>query len=206
MNSKYKIIDMDSWKRRTHCQIFRNFLQPQYCTTVELDVSNFYKAVKKNGWSFTLAFIFAAARCANDIEEFRYRFLDDQIILYEKINASFSYIDSGDDLFKYVSIEMQDNIASFLDIAKSAISEQKEYFSPIANDTFIFSALPWFTFTHVSHTDSGAKDKANPMFYWGKFQEKDGKLMMPFSVQAHHSFVDGIHMGRLFNHIQQYLD
>ena len=29
---------------------------------------------------------------------------------------------------------------------------------------------------------------------------------MPFSVQAHHSFVDGIHIGRLIDSVQSYMD
>ena len=35
--------------------------------------------------------------------------------------------------------------------------------------------------------------------------EKDGKILMPFSVQVHHSFVDGVHIGKLANALQDYL-
>lgn len=30
--------------------------------------------------------------------------------------------------------------------------------------------------------------------------------MMPVSVQAHHSFVDGIHIGQFVDELQKYLD
>ncbi|MEL7568599.1 MAG: CatA-like O-acetyltransferase [Dehalobacterium sp.] len=30
--------------------------------------------------------------------------------------------------------------------------------------------------------------------------------MLPFSVQVHHSFVDGIHIGKLANSLQNYLN
>ena len=30
------------------------------------------------------------------------------------------------------------------------------------------------------------------MFDWGKYYEKDGRFIMPVSVQAHHSFVEGM--------------
>ena len=33
-----------------------------------------------------------------------------------------------------------------------------------------------------------------------------GKLMMPFAVQAHHSFVDGLHIGRFAELMQRELD
>lgn len=45
-----------------------------------------------------------------------------------------------------------------------------------------------------------------PMFDWGKFYEKDGKMLMPFSVEVHHSFVDGVHLGKLAKKLQEYLD
>lgn len=44
-----------------------------------------------------------------------------------------------------------------------------------------------------------------PLFDWGKYYEKDGRLMMPVSVQAHHSFVDGIHIGEFVNALEKYL-
>ena len=30
--------------------------------------------------------------------------------------------------------------------------------------------------------------------------------MLPFSVQVHHSFVDGVHIGKLAEKLQQFLD
>ena len=33
-----------------------------------------------------------------------------------------------------------------------------------------------------------------------------GKIVMPISVQAHHSFVDGIHVGQFVDRLQEYLD
>lgn len=54
----------------------------------------------------------------------------------------------------------------------------------------------WIAYTHISHTNSGKKDNATPLFDWGKYYEKNGKIVMPVSVQGHHSFIDGIHIGQ----------
>lgn len=62
------------------------------------------------------------------------------------------------------------------------------------------------SYTHISHTDSGNRDNAVPLFDWGKFYEKDGKILLPFSVQVHHSFVDGVHIGKLADRLQKELD
>ncbi|MBR3050574.1 MAG: chloramphenicol acetyltransferase, partial [Selenomonadaceae bacterium] len=43
-------------------------------------------------------------------------------------------------------------------------------------------------------------------FDWGKFRAVNGKLLMPLSVQVHHSFVDGLHVGKFADRLQSYLD
>ena len=40
----------------------------------------------------------------------------------------------------------------------------------------------------------------------GKYFIRDEKVMLPFSVQVHHSFVDGVHIGKLANLLQDYLN
>lgn len=206
MEGKYRIIDRKTWKRNVHCEIFRHALEPQYCISLELDITRFLHMVKEQGYSFTLAFIYAVCRCANEIEEFRYRFLRDEVVLYDEIHTSFTYLDRETELFKFVSAPMQDSMESYIKTAMELAKNQKEYFAaPPANDEFIFSALPWISYTHISHTISGNRANAAPLFDWGKFFERDGEVILPFSVQVHHSFVDGIHVGRLVERLQEFL-
>lgn len=202
----YKIIDTSTWKRKLHCEIFRNALQPQYNVCLELDITDFIKKVKENKWSFSLAFIHTVTKCANDIEEFRYRFLNDEVVLYDTIHTSFTYLNTETELFKVVNVPMIDDIEDYIELAKETIANQKEYITgPVANDVYQFSSLPWIQFTHFSHTFAGKSDKSNPMFDGGKFYEKDGKISLPFSIQVHHSFIDGFHVGKFVEHIQKQL-
>lgn len=39
----------------------------------------------------------------------------------------------------------------------------------------------------------------------GLFSKKP-KVMIPISVQAHHSFVDGLHIGQFVEHLQKFLN
>jgi len=204
---KYEIIEIENWKRKIHCQIFRNAVQPQYCISFELDITHFHSRLKQMNWSFTFAMIYAVTRCANEIEEFRYRFKDGNVVLYERINTSFTYMDKETELFKVVVVDMQDCIEDYIEIAGETEKTQKEYFTgPIPDDVYQFSSMPWVAFTHVSHTDSGKKENAVPTFDWGKFFERDGTIILPFSVQVHHSFVDGIHIGKFVEKLQNYLN
>ena len=203
----YRIIEEEGWKRAQHCQIFRNSIEPAFCITVELDITNYLKKVRETGYSFTFSLIYAVTKSANDIEEFRYRFLDGKVVLYDRINTAFTYLNKETELFKVVNVEMKETLEEYVLAAVKAAEEQKEYFTgPLGNNVFQFSPLPWVSYTHISHTNSGKKDNATPLFDWGKFFEKDGKMILPFSIQAHHSFVDGIHIGRLVDSLQNYLN
>ena len=207
MANAYQLIDQHHWKRAAHCAIFRDSVEPCYCITWELDVTNFLKRVREKGCSFTMAMIYAVARCANGIEEFRYRFVDGQVALFDRIDTSFTWLEPETELFKVVTVPMQDTMEDYAALASKTAREQKAYFiGAPGNDVFHFSALPWISFTSITHTISGKRDAAAPVFDWGKYTKRDGRYYLPFSVQAHHSFVDGVHVGKLAAALQSYLD
>lgn len=202
-----RLIDVSTWERAMHYQAFRNSVQPQYCVTFDLDVTNFVLKTKEKGFSFTFSFVYAVTYCANQIEAFRCRFVDGKPAVFETINTSFTYLQKDTELFKVVNVPMQDCIERYVALAEETERSQTQYFTgPMGNDIYQFSSFPWLSYTHISHTDAGKKENATPLFDWGKFYEKDGRLFMPFSVQVHHSFVDGVHIGRLAEKLQCYLD
>lgn len=207
MANSYQIIDEETWERAIHCAVFRNSVEPDFCVTFEADITNFKRMVKEEGLSFTLAMVYAVCKCANHIEAFRYRFVDGQVALYNKIDTAFTYLNKNTGLFKVVNVPMLDDLKEYCELAKKTAEEQKDYFTgPLGNDVFQCSPMPWVTYTHISHTNSGKKDNATPLFDWGKYYEKDGRIMIPISVQAHHSFVDGLHIGQFVEELQRFLN
>lgn len=207
MANRYKVIDESTWNRAMHCKIFRNSIEPCFCVTFEADITKFKSLVKAQGVSFTLAMVYAVCKCANEIEAFRYRFVDGQVVLYDRIDTSFTYLNQETELFKVVNVPMIDDLKEYCAVAKKTAKEQKEYFTgALGNDVFQCSPMPWVTYTHISHTNSGKKDNATPLFDWGKYYEKDGKTVIPLSVQVHHSFVDGLHIGQFVDRLQAFFD
>ena len=207
MANIYRVVDEKCWERAMHCMIFRNRIEPAFCVTFEVDITNFLQKIKKQNFSFTIAMVYAVCKCANEIEAFRYRFLDGTIVLYDKIDTAFTYLNQDTQLFKVVNVPMQNKIEEYVELAAKTAREQKEYFTgPLGNDVFQCSPMPWITYTHISHTNSGKKDNATPLFDWGKYYKKNGTFFMPISVQAHHSFVDGIHIGKFADGLQKYMD
>ena len=207
MANKYEVIDESTWERAIHCTVFRNCIEPAFCVTFEADITKFKNKVKKEGLSFTLAMVYAICKCANEVEALRYRFLDGKVVLYERIDTAFTYLNKGTELFKVVNVPFIDNLPEYVALASKTAEEQQVYFTgPLGNDVFQCSPMPWVTYTHISHTNSGKKDNATPLFDWGKYYEKCGHILIPISIQAHHSFVDGIHIGQFVDTLQRFFE
>lgn len=207
MANNYRVIDEKTWERAMHCMVFRNSVEPAFCVTFEADITDFKRKVKEQRLSFTMAMVYAVCKCANEIEAFRYRFLDGQIVLFDRIDTAFTYLNPETELFKVVNVPMIEGMKEYVELAAKTAQAQKAYFTgPLGNDVFQCSPMPWVTYTHISHTNSGKKDNATPLFDWGKYYEKDRKIVIPISVQAHHSFVDGLHIGQFAELLQKFFD
>ena len=138
MGKSYQVIDETSWPRAMHCAVFRNSIEPAFCVTFDLDVTNFLKFVREQDYSFTLAMTYAACHAANEIEALRYRFLDGQIVLYDRIDTAFTYLNPETELFKVVSVPMCESIGEYAALARKTADEQEAYFTgPLGNDVFL---------------------------------------------------------------------
>ena len=76
-----------------------------------------------------MAMVYAVCKCANEIDAFRYRFVDGQIVLYDKIDTAFTYLNQETELFKVVNVPMTDDLKEYCALAEKIAAEQKEYFT-----------------------------------------------------------------------------
>jgi chloramphenicol O-acetyltransferase type A len=181
-----------------------------YNISANIDITNFMAKTKENKLSFYYAMIYAATFALNQVEEFRYRIRGEQVILHDTIHPSFTDMSEGTDLFKMVTVYIEDSIIDFVNKAQEKSRNQTGYFViedvEGRDDLTYITCIPWVSFTHLSHTISFNKDDSVPRLAWGKYFADGDKILLPFSVQAHHSFVDGIHMGKYIDCLQEYLN
>ena len=203
----YRVIDTAGWKRAAHCEKYRGWAQPYMSVTFELDITAFLKHVKARGIPFTFAMIYAVCTTANDLEAFRYRFLNGQVVLFDRADTLFTYLDGEGELFKMVKVPLCGSVEEYAALAARSAAAQEAHFTDEPDcGVMRCTSLPWISFTNMSSAFSGDPDYATPIFAWGKYTEKNGRYMIPFTVQAHHSFVDGVHIGRLAQALQNRLD
>ena len=204
--NNYHPIDMTTWKRADHYRHFLNYQLPEYRITVPIDITHFRQYVKSRGWSFTLSMNYAVAHCANQIEEFRCRIVDGKPVIFDRIDTAFTYLNKDTDLFRTIVAPLTTSMEEYVETAAGIAASQDEYFGKeVPADVFMLTAMPWFTFTQCTHADEGGERNGMPLFEWGRFELREGREMMPFTVHVHHSFVDAVHVGKLVTALQDYL-
>ncbi|MEQ8154902.1 MAG: chloramphenicol acetyltransferase [Clostridiaceae bacterium] len=205
-----KIIDLNTWDRCTHYKFFKRMDYPHYNICVNIDITNFLKKVKEQKIPFYYAMIYTATHALNHVEAFKYRIRGEQVVFHELIHPSFTDMSDGTDLFKMVTVDFESPLRTFAEKSKEKSEEQKDYFVAKdiegRDDLVYITCIPWVSFTSLSHTISFNKDDSVPRLAWGKYYNEGDKVLLPFSVQAHHSFVDGIHMGQYIDYLQNYLN
>ncbi|MFC1483976.1 CatA-like O-acetyltransferase [Candidatus Neomarinimicrobiota bacterium] len=201
-------IDMQTWSRREHFKVFNAFDHPHYSMCANVDLTTFYQVVKQRGLSFTVAIVYVLSRAANSIPEFRYRIREGKVVEHEIVHPSVTVL-TDEDLFSFCTIDYNENFSEFAARAAERIAHVKENPTlkdePGQDDLLFMSAIPWVSFTSFTHPLHLQPADSVPRLAWGKFFE-DGKfLKMPLSVQGHHALIDGIHMGRFYAEVQDYL-
>lgn len=202
-------IDIQTWPRREHFKLYSHFDHPHFSMSANVDLSVFYPAVKQQEISFTVAIVYVLSRAANTIPEFRYRIHTDGVVEHEIVHPSITIL-TDDELFSFCTFDYVENFTDFADRAATQIAHVQAHPTladePGQDNLLFMTAIPWVSFTSFTHPMQLQPPDSVPRIAWGKFFQ-DGKLLkMPLGVQAHHAIMDGLHMGRYYAQVQEYLD
>jgi chloramphenicol O-acetyltransferase type A len=66
--------------------------------------------------------------------------------------------------------------------------------SGVGHDVIHFSAMPWISFTGLTHARHFVLQDSMPKISVGKCFEQNGKLLMPVATYVHHGLADGYHV------------
>lgn len=202
-------IDMQNWSRRNHFNLFSTFNHPHFSMCVNMDITAFYPFVKRNGYSLTISMVYIIARASNAIPEFRQRIRGEQVVEHKIVNPGFSIL-IDEELFGFCDVEYTEDFAEFSMRANKNIAILKsggDLLRKPENDNVLFmSPIPWVSFTSFNHPMQFHPADSVPRFAWGKYFKENNTLKMPLNVQGHHAVMDGIHMGKFYEKVQDYLD
>lgn len=204
-------LDIENWPRKEHFHFFRKFEEPFFGATVEIDCTKAHQTAKDLDTSFFIYYLHKTVVAINTITPFKYRILDDQIVIHHQINAS-ATIGRSDDSFGFSLIEYSPDFAVFKENALIEIERVQQTpglftRSFETDDVIHFSAIPWVNFTSLSHARSYTFPDSCPKVSFGKMTtNENGKKTMSMSVHVHHGLIDGLHLGQFIDCFQDLMN
>lgn len=204
-----KELDINNWERKEHFEFFKNFDEPFFGVTIDLDCTAAYKFCKEKGHSFFLYYLHRSLKAANSTEAFRYRIIGDKVVVYDRVNAS-PTINRPNGTFGFAYMDYFDDFRGFEKNAKKEIERVQNstgLVPAISGENVIhYSSIPWIKFTSLSHARNFLFNDSCPKISFGKLTENKGRMEMPVSIHVHHALMDGLHVGRYIDEFQKLMD
>lgn len=202
------LLDIENWSRKDQFRFFSRFEEPFFGVTVPVNCGHAYKVCKEQGYSFFLYYLHASLKAANETEPFRYRIEDDQVYVYDQVNAS-PTINRHDGTFGFSYMDYHPDFLVFSEHAKEVMEEVRKttgLIPAVSGENVIhYSSIPWLNFTSLSHARSFSFKDSCPKISFGKMTEQNGIEQLPVSIHVHHALMDGFHVAQFVDRFQELL-
>lgn len=204
-----QLICKKTWNRKEHFEFFCSFDEPFFGITAPIDVTKAYQSAKDLEISFFVYYLHKTIATVNQIENFRYRIEENEVVLYDKIDAS-ATIMRADGTFGFSFMEFHQDIHIFNKIVQSEINRIQTttglFTREFPQNIIHFSALPWVNFTGLTHSRSFSMQDSCPKISFGKLLQNENSKKMSVAIHVHHGLIDGFHVGQFLELLQKLLN
>jgi chloramphenicol O-acetyltransferase type A len=200
-------IDLESWVRRPLYENFKTYPDPYFNLTAEVDITGLRQLVDARQLSFFAASYFLVLKAVNEIEEFRLRIQDGDVVLHDIVHGSCTVL-NADATFSFCFFHYHEEFGKFEKNCARILeeNERRPSFEPRfeRDDVIHSSIIPWVRFTSFEHAKRLGSGDSCPKVVLGKFVAENGRIMMPISVSAHHALMDGVHAALFFEKYEEF--
>jgi len=204
----FKKINIDTWNRKELFYNFLDFESPFFNICADVKVNALKEYVAANSESYFIASYYLGLRVFNEIEAFRFRIREKEVIVHDVIRGACTIM-KEDQTFGFGYFPYHEKFSQFradmqheIDAVKKGVPLDPQFDK---DDLIHSSVIPWVSFRGFEHAKRFNKGDSVPKFVMGKIYESSGDLLMPVSVSGHHALMDGLHIGQFFEQFQQYL-
>jgi chloramphenicol O-acetyltransferase type A len=202
-------LNLETWNRKEHFLFFKQMEEPFFGLTVAVDCTKAYQKAKELNFSFFSYYLHKTLVAVNKVENFRYRIIEDQVFIFDQINASATIL-REDKTFGFSLIEFDSDIKQFAEITKNEIARIQTttglFTAKFSENVIHFSAMPWINFSSFSHARSFNWPDSCPKISFGKLIDVNGKITMSMSIHVHHGLMDGYHVGQFIDLFQDLMN
>lgn len=204
----YKIIDLESYQRKEYFMHYTKYIPCTYSVTCKIDVTN----IKHKELRFYPACIFAITSTVNMYEEFKTAYnSNNELVVYNDMVPCYTVFNSEIETFFNLWTIFNNNINEFIksyneDIIKYKNSKVMNPKENMPENIFPISALPLLHFEGFNLNLLKGYNYLLPIFTIGKYENINGRYIMPLSVQVHHGVCDGFHVSRFITTLQEIIN
>jgi chloramphenicol O-acetyltransferase type A len=205
----FKEIDIEKWKRKKTFEFFQTYEDPFFNMTANMDVTKLYRFCKEKELSFSLTGLYYSQQTANEIPEFRIRLMKNKLVEFELVEATQTILQE-DETFTFCYFPFAENVFEFNQTGKQSVKKylQLNTFDVETErmDLIYYSVIPWVSFTSFKHASRFDNTQTIPRIVFGKMFKEGNSRKMPVSVEVNHMIMDGLHVGKYFNLLQNKFD
>ena len=204
--ARFTELDIETWPRHATYEFFRDYDDPFFNFSANVEVSGLYKFCKSNGLSYALTALYFSQAAANEIREFRIRLMRDRLVEFDSVEATQTILNE-DETFSFAYFEAKPDVFEFDRAGRAALEKYKRLKTFDVErgrlDLIYYSVIPWVSFTSFKHASRLDRRQTVPRIVFGKMFEDAEKRKMPVSVEANHTIMDGFHVGKYFVRLQE---
>jgi chloramphenicol O-acetyltransferase type A len=203
-----KYLDLENWSRRELFEFFIGYSNPYFNVCMQMDITELLAFVRARSIKVSLAIHYFALRVANEIEPFRYRLKDGNVVVFDAVHGGTTVL-LPNESFAYAYYEYTPDFEKFINDMGNAVEEVRTGTGPLKptkrDDVIYHTTLPWIPFTSFMHARTKGRGDSIPRIVFGKFMKQGERTMMPISVEVHHALMDGLHVGRYLDRLEEVL-
>lgn len=202
---KFTPIDTETWERKEHYDHFMNEVVCTYSVVIPLDIT------RLKGQRLYPAMLWLLTRAVNRVPQFRTALTEQGLGVYDEMHPAYTVLNGERETFSCVWTAYREDYSAFLeayeaDAALGAASNHYVAKEGRPENSFDVSMIPWLSFTGFNLNLPDSRSYLLPIFTIGKYEDKEGKRILPLAVQVHHAVCDGLHVGRFAEILQEEID
>lgn len=195
-------IDLERWERKEYYLHYMNNVVCSYCAVVDLDIT------RLKGQRLYPAMLWLLTRTVNQMPEFRTALRPEGPGVYDALHPAYTLFNPNQKNFTCVFTTYQEDYRTFLQAYEEDVARYSSSTRLIAKEgrpenSFDVSMIPWLHFTAFNLNIHNGGQYLLPIFTMGKYEDRDGKRLLPLAIQVHHAVCDGYHVGRFVDLLQE---
>ena len=206
----YQIFDVTNWERKQTFEFFQSFADPYVDVTVEVEVGKLFAYCRAAKVGFSHAVVWHILHVCNQIDNFRMRWVDDEMRLYDCVHAG-NTLAHANHTYTHCYFEYRSEMLDFCHRSKAHAQDRLLHVGehdPQCGglDVVHMSFMPTMRFLHAKNPHMNARDY-HPKILVGKATAQgDGRYLMPIALSVHHAVMDGYHMNLFYEKLQSSFD